>query len=97
MFYTKVYHKRECAILMAGTAVLFCIVFLSGCATPPRHMHIDTWAGDSKLKAISRTQDKRSMSCGDPSFDSYVCMDYSDISKLIEVVGECRRWNDLSI
>jgi|ERR1700761_1315958 len=97
MFYTKVYHKKECAMLMGFTFILLCVVFLFGCATPARPMHINTWAGDSKTKSITRQQDQRSISCKDPSFDSYVCMDYSDVSKLIEVVGECRGWNDLSI
>lgn len=75
-----------------GIIVIGWFFLFSGCAVVPAQPNVDlsTWAGDSITSSIRRGQENRKISCGDPDFNKYVCMEYSDLQKIFNAIAECQ-------
>ncbi len=76
-------------------AFLILAVSLNSCAPgsgPVPSINVETWAGDSANDAITRKQDARSIRCTMPDFDNYVCLSYTDLKAIYEVIQECKQW-----
>lgn len=84
------------ALLYLLMAVAAFIVFMSvpGCASGVRpRADLEFWAGDSASQSIQRAQESGSqISCNNPKFDDYVCLNYSDFLTLSDLIGSCKTW-----
>jgi hypothetical protein len=78
--------------LLLGVAILAWVVITSGCSHNVPAIDASFWAGDPLHSGISRSQENKTLSCSDPSFNDYVCLTYGDLKKIYDTILQCKDW-----
>jgi hypothetical protein len=78
---------------LIGMAFILYSLFLQGCQSAPMpEVNAHFWAGDSAQSGITRAQESQTMACRSPEFDQMVCLSYSDLGEIFNLLLQCERW-----
>ena len=87
--------KQALVLLAFSVSIIALAILMPACGSNPMQVKVHTYAGDSERGGITRMQDNKTLSCTDPAFDQFVCMDYEDLRQIYIKMQSCKEWGEV--